>query len=66
MSPATIGQPEMIALWKDPAFDPEASAAYYGRVIEIPTPRCTAYDLKRLNTDIPEGVEIITQERAYT
>ena len=43
----TIGDPELIAVWKDPDFDPSLRAFYYVRVIEIPTPRWTAYDAKR-------------------
>lgn len=62
----TIGAPELIAVWKDPDFDPSQRAFYYGRVIEIPTPRWTAYDAKRFGVKpLPETAMTIT-ERAYT
>ena len=62
----TIGAPELIAVWEDPDFDPAQSAFYYGRVIEIPTPRWTAYDAKRLGTKPLDGTRMTIQERAYT
>ena len=62
----TIGTTELIAVWKDPDFDPGERAFYYGRVIEIPTPRWTAYDARHYGLDLPDDVEMITQERAYT
>jgi hypothetical protein len=62
----TIGAPELIAVWKDPAFDPKQRAVYYARVIEIPTPRWTAYDAVRLGVKMPSEVTMTTQERAYT
>lgn len=62
----TIGSPELIAVWTDPDFDPKLRAFYYGRVLEIPTPRWTAYDAKYFgltpNPEIPTSI----QERAYT
>ena len=62
----SIGEPELIAVWKDPDFDPDKRAFYYARVIEIPTPRWTAYEAKRFNIDMPDEVPMTTQERAYT
>jgi Protein of unknown function (DUF3604) len=62
----TIGAPELIAVWKDPAFDPAQRAFYYGRVIEIPTPRWTAYDAKYYGIQMPKEVPMTVTERAYT
>jgi hypothetical protein len=62
----TIGTPELITVWKDPDFDPSLKAFYYARVIEIPTPRWTAYDAKRYGIKMGQEVPMTTQERAYT
>lgn len=62
----TIGDPELIAIWKDPDFDAGQKAFYYARVIEIPTPRWTAYDAKRFGVEPPAGVRLTIQERGYT
>lgn len=62
----TIGAPELIAVWQDPDFDLSQSAFYYGRVIEIPTPRWTAYDAKRFGVKALSGTTMTLQERAYT
>jgi hypothetical protein len=62
----SIGSPELIAVWKDPDFDPALRAVYYARVIEIPTPRWTAYDQKRFGIKMPDDVPMTVQERAYT
>ena len=62
----TIGDPELITVWEDPEFDARQRAFYYARVIEIPTPRWTAYDAKRFGVQMPEEVLMTTQERAYT
>lgn len=62
----TIGDPELIAVWKDPNFDASLKAFYYVRVIEIPTPRWTAYDAKYYGLKLPKEVPMIATERGYT
>jgi hypothetical protein len=62
----TIGAVELITVWEDPDFDPDLPAVYYARVLEIPTPRWTAYEEVRFGVKFPDGVEMTTQERAYT
>lgn len=62
----TIGDPVLVAHWLDPHFDPKQSAFYYVRVIEIPTPRWTAYDAKFFDIKMPEGTKMTVQDRAYT
>ncbi len=53
-------------MWTDPDFDSAESAFYYARVIEIPTPRWTAYEAERFGLSLPDKVPMTTQERAYT
>ena len=62
----TIGAPELITAWTDPDFDPDVPAVYYARVLEIPTPRWTAYEAARFGITMPSEVPMITQEREYT
>ena len=64
----SIGDAELAVVWTDDDFDRVEPAFYYVRVLEIPTPRWTAYDAAfyGLNEDIPETIPMVTQERAYT
>jgi hypothetical protein len=62
----TIGASELGVVWSDPAFDAKQKAFYYARVIEIPTPRWTAYDAFRFGIKMTPEVPMTTQERAYT
>jgi hypothetical protein len=61
-----VGKSAMVNVWKDPDFDASLMAFYYVRVLEIPTPRWTAYDAKYYGLDVSEEIEMVQQERAYT
>jgi hypothetical protein len=62
----TIGAAVLGAYWEDPQFDPDQKAFYYVRVLEIPTPRWTAYDAKFFNIEMPEDAAMTVQDRAYS
>ena len=56
----------MNTVCKDPDFDPALRAFYDVRVIEIPTPRSTAYDATYYGTKPQPGTPMAVTERAYT
>ncbi len=62
----TIGASELMTVWSDPDFDASQRAFYYARVIEIPTPRWTAYEANRYEVEMDKSIPMITQERAYS
>jgi hypothetical protein len=62
----SIGDALLMAHWKDPDFDPKQRAFYYVRVIQIPSPRWTAYDAKRFGLSMPDEVQMTVTDRAYT
>ena len=63
----TIGAAQLNTLWIDPDFNENLNAFYYFRVIEIPTPRWTAYDVGFFeDAKMPENTEMVVQDRAYT
>ena len=62
----TIGAASLSAYWKDPTFDAKQRAFYYVRVIQIPSPRWTAYDRKRYGIKMPDYVPMTVTDRAYT
>jgi hypothetical protein len=62
----TIGQAEFAVQWSDPDFNPEQSAFYYARVLQIPTPRNGLFDALALQLDEPPRGAKTIQERAYT
>ena len=61
-----IGDTQLSAVWTDPDFDPAQKAAYYVRVLEIPTPRWTTYDSVRNNLPLLTDVPATIQERAWS
>jgi hypothetical protein len=62
----TIGDADLAGVWTDPDFDPAELSFYYARVIEIPTPRWTAYDQQRFGIQMSPEVPMSHQERAWT
>jgi len=62
----SIGEVYLAAAWTDPDFDTKQTSFYYTRVIEIPTPRWTAFDEVRFGIKMAPEVTRILQERAYT
>jgi len=61
-----IGAVELSKVWKDPNFDSSQEAFYYVRVIEIPTPRWTLYDVLRFGAELGPEIPLTTTERAYS
>jgi hypothetical protein len=61
-----IGAVELKKVWRDPDFDATLDAFYYVRVLQIPTPRWSTYDAKKLGVPPPNWVSATVQERAWT
>ena len=62
----SIGAVELKKMSRDPDFDPSLDAFYYVRVLQIPTPRWSTYDAKKLGVPPPNWVSATVQERAWT
>ena len=61
-----IGDTQLSAVWTDPDFDSGNLAAYYVRVLQIPTPRWSTYDAVKLGVAPPKGIPLTLQERAWS
>lgn len=62
----SIGDPGFALVWRDPDFNPGEPAFYYVRVLEIPTPRWTAYDARYFEIEVPDAAPMVIQDRAYS
>jgi hypothetical protein len=62
----SIGASELKAVWTDPEFDPGRAAAYYLRVLEIPTPRWSTLLAIQHDLPIPQGAPATVQQRAWS
>jgi hypothetical protein len=62
----TIGATELKAVWTDPEFKPDHLAAYYLRVLEIPTPRWSTLLALQTGLPIPKDAAATIQERGYS
>jgi hypothetical protein len=60
------GAAQLATVWRDPDFEPAARSFYYVRVLEIPTPRWTAYDASYFELELAPEIPTVTRERAYT
>jgi Protein of unknown function (DUF3604) len=62
----TVGSVELKTVWTDPEFDASVDAFYYARALEIPTPRWTTLQAKKLGIQPPDVVPATVQERAWS
>ncbi len=62
----SVGSVELKGVWSDPEFDVSLHAFYYGRVLEIPTPRWTLIQAVKSGLPPPDVVPLTGQERAWT
>ena len=62
----SVGAGRLTAAWSDPNFDPDQSAFYYVRVLQIPTARHSLLDKLALGGEVDTQRPDTLQERAYT
>jgi hypothetical protein len=62
----STGSAELTGVWQDPDFDPGQFAAYYVRVLEIPSPRWSALLAAEAGRPVPGDVPAKIQQRGWT
>jgi len=60
------GSEQLVALWRDPEFDPSQRAFYYARAIENPTCRWSTWDAIRADVAPRPDLARTLQERAWS
>ncbi len=60
------GASELRGAWRDPDFDPDTSAFYYVRALQVPTCRWSTYDANRLGRPPHPAVPTTIRERAVS
>ncbi len=61
-----IGDVELKAVWTDLDYQESQHSMYYMRVLEIPTPRWSTFDAKKLEIDVPDELKESIIERAWS
>jgi hypothetical protein len=61
-----IGAAELKFVWTDPEFDPQSFAAYYLRILEIPTPRWSTLLAVENGLPLPSDVPATEQQRGWS
>lgn len=62
----SIGATELASVWSDPEFNPTQPAAYYLRVLEIPTPRWSTILAVKQGKPLSDLVPATIQERGWS
>ena len=62
----TIGAARLATVWRDPTFKDDQLAAYYVRVLEIPTPRWSTLRAIEFGLPLPKEVAPTIQQRAWS
>jgi len=61
-----VGDAELMTLWRDPDFDPQANAFYYVRALENPTCRWSTWDAIREGVEPRADLHKTLQERVWS
>lgn len=60
------GARQLQTLWRDPEFRPDVHAAYYVRVLEVPTCRWSTWEALHRDIPLPKDLPVTVRERAWS